>query len=553
MNRLIRFAALLCALLVPASALAAPTFTWPPAPLVQYYAPCNCSRDTPALQALLTGAAAAGVREVQIGPGTVSVISPISLPSSLVLTLHPLTVLSSTIAFNAGDVAQAIFVTPHTTSGSPTTLSSAAAIGDITIATTASLATGTICLGASNTVQCLEVKSVTGAGPYTLALTKPVRFAFASSTAIANYGTVHDLTINGNGALLTGTGSTGIEAAFCNRCTFRGLNLSGSWLKGLSVDVGSRNTTLEDIDSDVLLTAGAVPITFEGCVDCAGSKLRAQNAGAGSQTIWLNNVAGIQLRDVHVYVSAGSTYGIQWDVSPRSGSRIVGGEIIGTTTGSAAVYIGSGVSGVEIDGLGLAGVGRGIYLDGADEVSLSNIRATDCYNGAVYAPGTGTYRITNLSTAWTSQGAPYYALYGVWIAGASDVTIAGWSDGGAYYAPLYVPSTSATVRVSNFRWAAGSQAAWTGALITGASRVSLRSGWIDLGTAASSLGISVTAAANVYLDNLGFAPGTPLGSIGISDSGTTVWTYGAGVVSGGATPYSTTGTSTKLTTTSGHP
>lgn len=517
---------------------------------VQTYAPCNCARDTAALQAMISGAAAAKVREIQIGPGTVSVTAPISLASNLALTLHPLTVLSSTIAFNAGDVARAPLFTPHTTSGTTTALAAAALIGDVTLSTTASLATGTVCLGSSNTVQCLEARSVTGSGPYTLALTKPVRFAFASSTPIANYGVTHDLTINGNGALVTGTGSTGLEASFCNRCRFVGLNFSGSWVKGASLDVGSRDSGFEDVDSDTLLTAGAVPITFEGCVNCYGNRLRAQNAGAGAQSIWLNNVAGLQLRDVHVYVAASTTYGIQWDVSPSSGSRIVGGEVIGSQTGSAGIYLASTVSGVEIDGVGLRGVGRGIYLDSADDVSLSNIRAVDCYNGAIYAAGTGTYRVSNLSTTWSSSGAPYYELYGFWAAGTSDTTINGWTDAGAFYAALYVPSTTATVRVSGFRWSAGAQASWTGALITGASAVSLRGGTIDLGTAASSLGISVTAAAKMYLDTLTIT-GSPTSSIGISDTGTAIWTFGNGVALGGATAASITGTGTKPTTTSG--
>ncbi len=535
---------------------AAPSFTGPLSPGVRYYSPCNCARDTAALNALLSTAAANNVREVQVGPGTLSVTSSILGVSGVVLTLHPQTVLSSTIPYNGADVTAAPLYMPQSATGTPTTLAAAAKVGDTSLSLTASLPTGATCVGSSNTIQCFDITAVSGSSsPYTATISDPFVYAFPNGTAISAYAYVHDFIVNGNGAQVVGSGTTGVEAPKCQRCVFRGLRISVTGTKVASLDVGSRDSGFEDIEADAQATASATPVTWEGCNRCFGTRVRAINSGSGTQCFWLDNVWGFRGRDLHAH-NCGS-YGIQWSNSPQSGSRITGGELIGNASAASGIIVYSSTTGVVLDGITLrAWQAYGVRLDTtSDDVSLDNLRCLDDYNGGVWIGGRGAYRISNLYTAWTGAGSPYYELYGLVIAGAADVTVNGWTDAAAYYAPFSV-GAAATVRVTGFRWSAGAQGGWTGASVTAAAKVSLRSGTIDLGTASSSYGINVTAAATMYVDGLEVLH-APSSSNGVAGGSGATWTSGPFLSIAGATPYAIgtdSWTKTNVTTApGGHP
>lgn len=171
--------------------------------------------DWPRLNSIL--AAAAGVAPVVMGPGIWNCATPGVVPSNTVLIGGPNVLIKSTLAFSGGAVLNCIFDTGRPTNTLRTTLAAGNTPGASTISTNASLAVGTI-IGIHSLFGSLlrwayyTVKQVTGGGPFTLTLDRPVLNQYALNDEVYSVPSrANGIYIFGNGMRISGTGDTALQ------------------------------------------------------------------------------------------------------------------------------------------------------------------------------------------------------------------------------------------------------------------------------------------------------------------------------------------------------
>lgn len=312
---------------------------------IKAYTPLGTSADAAAIQALVT--AMSGVGEVRIKPGTALITSTVNLTSSLVLSLHPNTVLSSTMS--SGSFTNFILGFLPTLSGT-TTLSSAASAGAQAVASATSFAVGDwMWLGqsaGSSTYVAAQYQIVakSGVGPYTYTLDRPLTRSWNSGTYFrALTSRLKDCVIEGNGALLEGGGDRLLQIQGGWHCLVRGVRFAktASYTPdyGLAFDLGCFETSAVDCSADN---------TANGAIIEAGERvdLVRFNVRGGGVGLRVNDSTDCAIVDCHasgytsagVSVTANATGGASSDASAGSARIAIRG---GTYQKSSA---GTGVS-----------------------------------------------------------------------------------------------------------------------------------------------------------------------------------------------------------------
>lgn len=312
---------------------------------IKAYTPLGTSADAAAIQALVT--AMSGVGEVRIKPGTALITSTVNLTSSLVLSLHPNTVLSSTMS--SGSFTNFILGFLPTLSGT-TTLSSAASAGAQAVASATSFAVGDwMWLGqsaGSSTYVAAQYQIVakSGVGPYTYTLDRPLTRSWNSGTYFrALTSRLKDCVIEGNGALLEGGGDRLLQIQGGWHCLVRGVRFAktASYTPdyGLAFDLGCFETSAVDCSAD-----GAA----NGFIIEAGERVSLVrcNARGGGIGLRINDSTDCSVVDSSasgytsggISITANATGGASSDASAGSARIMVRG---GTYQKSAA---GTGVS-----------------------------------------------------------------------------------------------------------------------------------------------------------------------------------------------------------------
>lgn len=123
-------------------------------------------------------------------------------------------------------------------------------------------------------VQPFEVQSVTGAGPYVVTTVQAVRYGFiAGDTARSLASVPSDIEINGNGSVITGTGTRFFELSGAWRSVARDwvIDDSAGMVGDLaaSLDVGSHQSRFERVRLRAGATRPLVGLALESATDCA--------------------------------------------------------------------------------------------------------------------------------------------------------------------------------------------------------------------------------------------------------------------------------------------
>lgn len=181
------------------------------------------------------------------------------------------------------------------------TLAATPTVGTATISSTVSFAVGTrIMIGqTAATVHDFlaaqyEVKGVAGGGPFTITLDRALRLPFVSGDNVRAYTTQpRDITIEGNGATMTGSASRAVEFTHGLNVHVRGLQFddAANFGAGVSHDIGSLNCTVIDCYSNSGCAFGFMLESAERCsiVRCSSD--------VGSNAITLFDCADCSVED----------------------------------------------------------------------------------------------------------------------------------------------------------------------------------------------------------------------------------------------------------------
>lgn len=238
--------------------------------------------------------------------------------------------LISTIAYNPADHAAAPLIGIPIASATTGVLSANVAVGAMTILSSITMAVGTIFRIESaafvNNQHYYIVRDVSGPGPFTIRLDRPVKVAFDVNDVVRVYTSIpQNINVYGNGARISGTGSRYIEFAAARHCSFSGFVFDpndgtlGVGGVGASFDIGCYDCHMSDIYIDWSLSATtiAIGLSFESTEKCTGKRL-----GAGSTTanrlvegISKYNCIDTDIEDATAWGC--SSYGYTWNSNSR--------------------------------------------------------------------------------------------------------------------------------------------------------------------------------------------------------------------------------------------
>lgn len=216
--------------------------------------------------------AAAGIRLVARA-GTWLCKSVQSLPSSLMLEFAPGASIVCSLG-STGNQFNAPFSGPPVIAGT-TTLAANPTFGSRTFSITGNvggaLAAGKFILvlkPAGFRASLFKVESVSGSGPYTVTVDRPIRrTSLASGDTVNVYTSIpKEIRITGNGVQVTGTYDRCVEMSPVWRCVVKGLTIvSPSNVNDLlcSFDIGGYGSKFEDIDIDGFGTTRTLGIALE--------------------------------------------------------------------------------------------------------------------------------------------------------------------------------------------------------------------------------------------------------------------------------------------------
>ena len=504
MSRLLRFAALLAALLFAALAQAAPSFTGPSLPIVQLAAPASGS-SVARIQAAL-GACAGGKCAVQLGPGSYTIDGAgLTVPSGTRLLGPPTSPGATLVAATSGNapVLGADAWNPALGAGAVTTCSGNVTVGSpsLTLAAAGGITNGAQIFIYSAAQGVSEFTVLSGGGTTSLTLDHQIRRAYLSGDNVyASPGKIHDIEI-GN-ITISGTGSkagefiggvtdlyahdlsiSGVWSAWvwngdyaCTRCRFVRIhgpaNNSSSWFVGLEDAVDS---SIESCDG---YGPASVGYFLDGCINTHvvnssyhggtnGFQIAGEGAANVTSTQWSSvrggdysdNTSGggaVQDGSSHILISGvtalrtgvGLTLGASATTTPPSNVTIDGCDFSSSTT--AGILIGGGnnhvVRNTDVSGSGI-GVKAG-NVSAMDGLVLDGMTIKGCTGagGGVYL---NQYATNTIVRGCTFAGNVNAAI--VETAGVGSLTVDGchFTDDAATIAGGSAFAPRGTTRIAN--------------------------------------------------------------------------------------------------------
>lgn len=388
------------------SAIVQACLTWGVSPL-------NASGDVANIQSALDEAA--GIGKVCLGAGTFLIDSPIYLPTGTKLEMNPNTILKSTIAPILNDpTASPILAKPPVADGAATTVAAIPTIGSNTLVVNAPIDVGkVICFGngAINIVQQATVIAIAGVGPtYTLTLDEQIWVAHQIGWDVIPYIVPTDIYVNGNGAILTGTGSNGFELAKVRRCEIKNVRITkehGSFSYiAAAFDLGSRDTLFQDIFID---GNGVTGVCMSNECVTRGRNVRVRATGSTSQAIWLSAPWEGSIDDCTTQTTGAAQHGIQIE-GYNLGLSIKGGNFFALS--ASGIYVNG--DGVNIYGSSFLRCDRGIRVAATSGVvNIASCNFEYCGNAGIQIEG-GSPNITGSSFKSGQQ-------FDIWCTGGKTV------------------------------------------------------------------------------------------------------------------------------------
>lgn len=263
---------------------------------MQYLNPIGgTSDDWPTLKAAMD--LYAYDEEITLNPGTWLCKTKQSIPSGTVLIGSPGVRIISSLTYGAVDPFNAVFSAGPTFAGTPasSTLAADATVGSNQVSVNASFSAGTIVRIALETPGAAEhglcqqyytVKAVSGSGPYTLTLDRPVRRPYLATNPILEALTVPtDIRILGNGMQVSGTADRYVEIAAGKRCLVSGLysdngdGALGALSPAMSFDIGGVECRFEDCIVESYGNSTNAGCILESCERSTISNCQARYAG----------------------------------------------------------------------------------------------------------------------------------------------------------------------------------------------------------------------------------------------------------------------------------
>ncbi len=177
-----------------------------------------------------------------------------------------------------GSALETCFAATFTVSGNVSTLTTGAVKGSRTIVVTGTpgFAIGDYILVSELLVTGIraaiyKVRNLTGVGPYTITVDRPILFNFVTSDTVQKCTPAKDIRIIGNGMRVSGAGARLVELYGAINCEVSDLigDASGCTERALSIDVGSYNCHVKRCHFDN--GAGSCPIgsSFESTEACS--------------------------------------------------------------------------------------------------------------------------------------------------------------------------------------------------------------------------------------------------------------------------------------------
>ncbi len=325
--------------------------------------------DSAAFQTAANALAGTGVAEC-IPAGQYMIHSTIVLPSNLTIIGSPGAVLIGDLTSGGGQT-KATFLTQWKANGVNSTLAAANVPGANTVSSAASFAAGQQVSIQSQThtfqLAFYTVQNVSGTGPYTLTLDRPVLLQFANGDKVSGLGTSIPTNIHllCNGMKFTGNpvrhaefaGTIGSSIEGCTADTSLGAS-NDYWF---SFDVGGLRNTFKDMQID----CGHTPTSYGLALETQeGSKIvnstvtnanvgyllldSVQSEVIGSQATGGNYGVVLSGEDSLVGCSASRAVGGHYDgnsaygVMFGSGSRLCSAESLSADQNSVGVFFGGG-------------------------------------------------------------------------------------------------------------------------------------------------------------------------------------------------------------------
>lgn len=448
--------------------------------------------DTTAIQAALD--AASGKGPVWLLSGTFAINAPILIPSRTVLVMNPATVLLSSIASTGSPVDSPLRLALPVADGTAALLTSATVLGTRTLVVDTSIAAGKVVIfgdGGANTLQQATVISVSGVGPYTLTIDEPIRFTFAAGKSVIPYVLPTDIVVHGNGALLTGSGTNGIEMPKGRKVLVERMRIAGSFTNIVaSWDLGCRDVEFRDLDVDA--TGAIVAISIESCVRAhlTRCKTRGETDPIG-EGIWCTSAHGGVVRDCTA--TAHAVHGLL--ISGGDLDMLVDGGDFSHNASNGILL--NGCTGVTVRGASIHHNGAGLLADAGTIAEIDGCHfvgagpaGTWTQNYGIRAQGAGTVlQVRNVRTA-------YHSIDGIEVYTGATVLIDGWYSVSERYGALSMGLGKCVV--ANAYWAKSTTSGWYGAYTgdNGASDLAVRGTLIDVGGTAC-LGFSINRAGDV--------------------------------------------------------
>lgn len=426
-----------------------------------------------AFQKAVNAVAGSG-KSLLVSAGTYLIHTTISVPSNTTIVGAPGAVIVGNLTSGAGST-KATFLATWTANGVNSTLAANNVVGAKTISSNASYAAGQqfVLQSASHVFQeaMYTVRSVSGIGPYTLTLDRPVLLQFATNDAITGLGTSIPKNVHliGNGLLMTGTPNRHAEFAGCYQCSIEGVRADTSlgaatggdyWF---SFDVGGVENIFRDMHLDIggasseyglalesnersriveshVLNAGAVGYLLIDDIQCDVIGSSAHGCATGIQLSGEDAVVGcISDRIIGGSYSANSSFGVQFS---------------GGTIRSAAIGVSAnrnGNTGFYFDGTGSAQTGNRLTnVEGNENVNygiyLASGSAGSVVNGA-HVSNNGSFGLLVQDDATLSGISASNSLVPAGAGQSSQTTIAA-SAGNITLSGLFIKDTQNSTNVN---------------------------------------------------------------------------------------------------------
>lgn len=386
--------------------------------------PTGTGAETATIRALMEQMA--GVGEVCIGPGTCSLIAPsgaefrpsldfspdVLTGGPLVFACHPNTAFAQNRALGTSQplvcgIGGSLIET------TTWTLQSAPAVGALTISIDGEpdvgdyLTVGTYGLYRQ---QLMKVMAVSGAGPYTVTLDRPIRWAHLSGAEVRLATPMKDHKLYGNGALMYGPGARYIEiigawGMALDDWRFDAGHASGGCDERLmSIDLASYQTSMRKLVGDCADVTG-LGLSFESSDACMMQECIARRAT--SNAIWLQDAIAPM-----VLYCEGTESNVGLGVAKAVGgaeatldAQIIGGKYTNNATGISVdgqarntVISGCEISDNSTQGIGINAGAVGTTITGGTQLAR-NVKGISIPSGCLGTKVLGVDLLDNSSYA----------------------------------------------------------------------------------------------------------------------------------------------------------